>query len=203
MASKNDAPENRKINLPKASTLALRGKQSIRATFKLTEGCIDAINIVATHLGIKQKSLFDHLIEDAEALRSIARETQDQSPADKKVVAKTFVINRNSLDVLNKISEEYHVTKESLVEFSVQRLLPIIANAQVTHEERKKIIRQIKDHLKSGEKIHEFIKNQFGSDDIICKKYEEIMKNYRNCTEVIQNYIDKSRNIEKFEINSF
>ena len=35
------------ISLPETSALDLRGKQSVRATFKLTEGCIDTINIVA------------------------------------------------------------------------------------------------------------------------------------------------------------
>lgn len=52
----------------------LRGRQSIRATFKLTAGCIDAISIVAKHLGIKQKSLFDHLAEDTQVLKKLLRE---------------------------------------------------------------------------------------------------------------------------------
>ena len=74
-------------SLPRASTADLRGKQSVRATFKLTEGCIDAISIVAAHLGIKQKSLFDHLVEDDRSLRSIAREIQHlkiKKPLQKK-----------------------------------------------------------------------------------------------------------------------
>ena len=48
-------------SLPRTFTSDLRGRQSVRATFKLSEGCIEAISIVAAHLGIKQKSLFDHL----------------------------------------------------------------------------------------------------------------------------------------------
>ncbi|MFO7496112.1 MAG: hypothetical protein R6X05_10835, partial [Desulfobacterales bacterium] len=48
-------------SLPLAFSDDLRGRQSVRATFKLTESCINAIHIVAAHMGIKQKSLFDQL----------------------------------------------------------------------------------------------------------------------------------------------
>ena len=56
----------------------LRGRQSVRATFKITGKAIDAITIVAAHLGIKQKSLFDHLIDDTRSLNLIAREIQSE-----------------------------------------------------------------------------------------------------------------------------
>ena len=62
------------ITLPHPSSADLRGKQSVRATFKLTEKAIEALSIVAVHLGIKQKSLFDHLLEDTRSLSAIAKE---------------------------------------------------------------------------------------------------------------------------------
>ena len=46
--------------MPKPTTLDLRGRQSVRATFRLSEACIDAISILSAQLGIKQKSVFDH-----------------------------------------------------------------------------------------------------------------------------------------------
>ena len=58
------------ISLP--SSADLRGRQSVRVTFKLTSEAINTVSIVATHLGIKQKSLFDHLIEDVKSLNFIA-----------------------------------------------------------------------------------------------------------------------------------
>ncbi|MEK6194066.1 MAG: hypothetical protein N2F24_07555, partial [Deltaproteobacteria bacterium] len=66
MSDKNEWSVN--LSLPQARTSDLRGRQSVRATFKLTEACIGAISIVAAHLGIKQKSLFDHLVEDISTL---------------------------------------------------------------------------------------------------------------------------------------
>ena len=60
------------LSLP--SSADLRGRQSVRATFKLTEMAINVVNIISTHLGIKQKSLFDHLIDDTQSLDVIAKE---------------------------------------------------------------------------------------------------------------------------------
>lgn len=59
------------ISIPRTSTSDLRGKQSVRTTFRLSEGCIKAISIVANQMGIKQKSLFDHLVEDIKTLESL------------------------------------------------------------------------------------------------------------------------------------
>ena len=61
------------LSLPAAHTLDLLGKQSVRATFKSSRNCIDMIDIVSAQLNIKKKSLFDHLAEDIESLKTIAQ----------------------------------------------------------------------------------------------------------------------------------
>ena len=58
--------------LPQPSSRDLRGRQSVRATFKLTARAIETMSAVSIHLGIKQKSLFDHLVDDIKAQREIA-----------------------------------------------------------------------------------------------------------------------------------
>ena len=60
------------FSLPSTSPADLRGRQSVRATFRLSTKAIDALSVVAVQLGIKQKSLFDHLIEDLTVLEKIA-----------------------------------------------------------------------------------------------------------------------------------
>jgi len=42
---------------------ALRGRQSVRATFRLPTEMVSLLSIAASHLGLKQKSLFDQLVE--------------------------------------------------------------------------------------------------------------------------------------------
>ncbi len=46
------------IAMSEPSALDLKGRQSVRATFRLSEDCIDAISILSAQLGIKQKSVF-------------------------------------------------------------------------------------------------------------------------------------------------
>ena len=86
-----------------ASVLDLRGRQSVRATFRLSEACIEAISILSTQLGIKQKSVFDHLMEDAQVLKSIAREMANIEFDRHECVQKTFVISRRSLSFLDTV----------------------------------------------------------------------------------------------------
>ena len=65
MKKSKDNHQDTYISLPRPTTLDLRGRQSVRATFRLSEACIDAISILSAQLGIKQKSIFDHLMENA------------------------------------------------------------------------------------------------------------------------------------------
>jgi hypothetical protein len=195
----NDENEETKgISLPKTFTSDLRGRQSVRATFKLSEGCIEAISIVAAHLGIKQKSLFDHLVEDARSLKSIAREIQNIKLTRQGRVQKTFVISRRSLLSLENISKNFNAPRDALVELSVQRLLPIIAKEREKHEKRKKMLNEIAEHLEEGERLLNKTKEIFGEEDTICQKLESVMTVYDNAYHHIASFIEKGKIIEEF-----
>jgi hypothetical protein len=187
------------ISLPKTFTSDLRGRQSVRATFKLSEGCIEAISIVAAHLGIKQKSLFDHLAEDARTLKSIAREIQNIKITKQGRIQKTFVISRRSLLSLENVSKNFNAPRDALVELSVQRLLPIIAKEREKHEKRKKMLNEIDKHLKEGERLLSNAKEIFGVEDTICQKLESVMTVYENAYHHIASFIEKGKIIEEFQ----
>jgi len=148
----------------------LKGRQSVRATFKLTQGCIEAITIVANQMGIKKKSLFDHLAEDKKSLESIAQEIKNTTLNQDTRVQKTFVISKRSLSSLNEISKNFNAPRDALVEFSIQRLFPIINRERKKHEKRKEFITKINGHYKEGEKILLEIRNELGDDDPIINK---------------------------------
>jgi len=193
---KNDQAKG--ISLPKTFTSDLRGRQSVRATFKLSEGCIEAISIVAAHLGIKQKSLFDHLVEDARFLTSIAREIQDIKLTKQGRVQKTFVISRRSLLSLENVSKNFNAPRDALVELSVQRLLPIIAKEREKHEKRKKMLNEIAKHLEEGKKLLSSTREMFGIEDTIYQKLEPVMTVYENAYHHIASFIEKGKIIEEF-----
>ncbi len=184
------------FSLPLASTL--KGKQSVRATFRLTGGCIDAISIVAAQLGIKQKSLFDHLAEDIQNLELIAREIKNKQLKKRNRIQKTFVISRRSLSSLDEISKLFNAPRDALVEYSIQRLLPIIDKERKKHEKRKEFFVKIKQHFKEGEKILNDISNQLGDDDPIINKFALVMSAYETAKTNMEAFIDRSKSIEEF-----
>jgi uncharacterized protein (UPF0147 family) len=187
--------------LPRSLTSGLRGRQSVRATFKLSGGCIDAISIVATHLGIKQKSLFDHLIEDIQSLSSIAREIQNSKLSMENRIQKTYVMSRKTLLSLDQISKDFNTPRDALVEYSIQRLLPIIAREREKHEKRKNIRRELTAHFKGGVDILHKINELLGDDDPIFEKFGTVMAVYQKAYDQIESYIEKGKIIEEFELD--
>ena len=184
------------INLPGTCSADLRARQSVRATFKLSSECIDAISVVSKHLGIKQKSLFDHLAEDVKALKSIAREVRKTKQRRDHLVQKTFVISRRSLCSLDQISKNFNAPRDSLVEYSVQRLLPLIETECRNQEKRKKVIAAIKKHFRSGTLLLEKWEKSLGGEDPILNKLAFAMNIYENAIMEMDDIIEHGKHIE-------
>ena len=186
-------------SLPRTFTSDLRGRQSVRATFKLSEGCIEAISIVAAHLGIKQKSLFDHLAEDGQSLRSIAREIQDAKLDKQGRIQKTYVISRRSLSSLEHVSRNFNAPRDALIELSVQRLLPIIAKERKKHEKRKEMLKEIENHFKAGSVLLHKLKGSLEAEDPIFQKFESMMAVYESAYQYMAAFVEKGKIIEEFQ----
>jgi len=187
------------MSLPKTSTSALRGRQSVRATFKLSEDCINTISIVASHLGIKQKSLFDHLIEDARSLEAIANELQFARESVRNRIQKTFVISRRSKSSLDEVSRNYNAPRDALVEYSVQRLLPIIARERDRHDKRKELLEKIATHLNQGKKLLHTAGELLDEEDLVYHKLDSVMTIYENAYNSIESLVEKGKIIEDFQ----
>jgi hypothetical protein len=190
---------DRGISESKPTTLELRGRQSVRATFRLSEACIDAISILSAQLGIKQKSVFDHLMEDAQALENVAQELENNEFASHQRIQKTFVISRRSLSFLDMISSEYNAPRDALVEYSVRRLLPIIATERKNHEKRKELLAQISNHFERGKLLLSIAEEALDRDDPIVNKLETAMSVYKNALDDITSFIERGKMIEKFQ----
>jgi uncharacterized protein (UPF0147 family) len=188
-----------RIAISKTTTLDLRGRQSVRATFRLSEACIDAISILSAQLGIKQKSVFDHLMEDYQVLKSMARELEDIKFDRQERIQKTFVISRRSLSFLDMVSSKHNTPRDALVEYSVRRLLPIIASEREKHEKRKELMTAISSHFAKGEELLSKAEKMLGADDPIVNKLETAIAGYKNALDGIVNFIEKGKIIEAFK----
>jgi len=175
----------------------LKGRQSVRATFRLSTGCIAAISIVAGQLGIKQKSLFDYLVEDIEALKAIARRLKQDWAAEKNErIQKTFVISRRSLSSLELVASDFNTPRDALVELSVQRLLPIIASERQKHALRKTMIEKIESFHHSGNRLAEKLQSRLGTDDPMTQHFDLAMAAFRGAFIQIRELIQKGQALE-------
>ena len=186
------------FSLPQPSSSDLRGRQSVRATFRLSERAIDAISIVSIHLGIKQKSLFDHLIEDTESLNVIAQEIQSDLTERGNRIQKTYVLSRKTLSSLDRISKVFDTPRDALVEYSIQRLLPLIARERKRHRARKEILKDFGQYIDHGRKLLRKSKEVLGEDDPVSDKIEAALVTLMNTNGHLESFVEKGEIIETF-----
>ena len=184
--------------IPQTSSLELRGRQSVRATFKLSQRAVETLSIVSVHLGIKQKSLFDHLLEDTGSLRIIAKDIRSAKMEWPDRIQKTFVLSRKTLSCLEKTSEAFNTPRDALVEISIQRLLPIIQKEREKQQRRKALLEELRKYLGQGQKILEKTRRFLGEDDPVYEKLEPAMKTLSSTHRNIELFVEKGKIIEEF-----
>ncbi|WP_299980310.1 hypothetical protein [Desulfobacula sp.] len=183
---------------PGSTMFDLRGKQSVRATFKLSQKAIDAIGLVAIHMGIKQKSLFDHIIEDIDALDSLAKTIRIKQFKKIPRKQKTFVLSRRTIEALEAISRAYGTPRDALVEYSVKKLESIISVEKARHEERKILLKDIIDHFNQGKSLYKNAVSILGKDDPFCRRIEKAVFACHKTEKELAVFIKKSKVLEKF-----
>ncbi len=193
--------ENKKtllhLQFTEETTADLRGRQSVRTTFKLTERSIEALSILAGQLGIKQKSLFDHLIEDTKALRLIAGEAEDVGNRMHRI-AKTYVISRKTLETLERVSVQYDTPRDALVEYSIERILPLLAREKEKHVQRKQLLEGMRDYFQKGSELLGKAEKNLGRDDPIFLELYNMMRMVKHCCQSLENSVEKGKKIERF-----
>ena len=156
------------------------------------------MSAVSIHLGVKQKSLFDYLIGDAEVLNVIANEAEPVLSRGEDSVQKTYVISRNTLSLLDSISKSSDAPRDILVEYSIQRLLPIISREQEKHEKRKLLLKELKSNVIQNEKLLEKTKRALGEEDPVYNEIETALSGFRKTCTRIESLIERGECIEKF-----
>lgn len=197
MAANTDPNSAIKFELPYPDTAELKSTQSVRATFRLPEHAILSLNIVSNQLGVKQKSLFDHLIADTDALETIARRLSQSKPRPSGGVQKTFVISKKTLSTLQKMAADYQASRDALVEFSIRRLKPVIEQEKSKLDARKKIAARIKTALASQKNLLDDAQRQLGAEDPICEHLAYAMERFDSAYTAIAAFVKKSEKISE------
>lgn len=202
MAVKTGKKMSPGLNLPRMTSSALKGKQSVRANFKLSEVCIQAINIVSTQLGLKHRSLFDYLVEDIDALQTIAEDIVKSDHHPDKRVQKSFIISRETLKLIDDMCDNLNISRDILIENSVRRLLPIIEKEIENHRKRREMLDLVDKHLKSSRIVLNTIKDSVGADDPIYRAFKNSVSTCKQVSSQIGNIVQKGKVLEGFDPDS-
>jgi len=198
MANKSNKKAASTVTLPRMTTLALKGKQSVRTSFKLSEGCIQAINIVATLLGIKHRSLFDYLVEDTESLETLAKDIVKIEPSKNNGSQKSFIVSRDTLKAIDSLCEKLKISRDTLIELSVRRLLPIIEKEMECHRKRKELFELVNKQYQESRKVLDSIKTSVGTEDPAYKAYQTSVAACKQVKKQFNEILSKGKVIEGF-----
>ncbi len=178
----------------------LRGKQSVRTTFRLPQRSIMALSVLSAQLGIKQKSLFDHISEDLEVLRACAAAAEAVEEAGKReqAVAKTYVISRKTLENLERVAAGCSASRDALVISSIERIMPLLLQEQQKHQQRKKILAETESWLKAGLDLFQRSRKELGDDDPAVVELAAMLNGAQRAFANLESMVEKGKRIENF-----
>lgn len=152
----------------------LKKRQSVRTTFKLPEKTINLLKISTKHLGIKQKTLLNQLIEDETVLNILAKEAQTHYRNDDDCRPKSFVLSQKALDLINVMLDRYDIARDILVELSISRLASYIESLSEKHDQRRSLLKEINKYQQLLEELSSKAKAAFKQEDPFRTKLERL-----------------------------
>jgi len=195
--------EKERNSLPRSGNLNdLLGKKSVRATFKLRPEAIEMLSILAAQLGIKQKSLFDYLMEDEDALHAIAQSLPSDTAENDNRIQKTFVVSKRSLSTLEVVTKHAAASRNDLIEQSIQRLLPVFEKERERQDRREDAFNRIENHFKQANFLLGEIGQKLGKDDILYSLLEPVMAQYAKAFAEIKKWVEKGKRISTLSVDA-
>ncbi len=176
----------------------LKGRQSVRATFKLPASVIELLSVAANQLGLKQKSLFDQLVENREILEQVAAHASTFLPLQEDRQQKTYVISRNSLMALDHVARTHRVPRDLLVEISIGRLLPVLDAEQEKQKYRREMGNELAALLEQSERLQARAGRMLGADDQSVRQLERIVGHLRTCLAQLAAQVELGKTIENY-----
>lgn len=182
------------------TSAGLKKKQSVRTTFRLPDEIINLLSVVASQLGLKQKSLFDQLVEDRELLERLVEKTIGAVDFEKKKVRpKTFVVSRNSLHILDSMARENNIPRDLLVEISIRRLIPVLSSEHEKQTKRKRIHEEVDAFFNQGEKLLQKASRLLGKEDDYYILLKDTIERCRENTRELKSIVGKGKAMDDFE----
>lgn len=176
---------------------ALRGRQSVRATFRLPTEMVSLLSIAASHLGLKQKSLFDQLVENRQVLEQVATSAEGYQPSADRRQQKTYVLSRNSL-ALDLVARTHGLARDLLVEISISRLLPVLSAEQERQQNRKAVLVELEEYWQEGRVLLARTGERLGSEDPATRQLAALVGQCERVVRELRDQVERGRAMEDY-----
>ena len=177
---------------------ALRGRQSVRATFRLPTEMVSLLSVAASHLGLKQKSLFDQLVENRQVLEQVAASAEGYQPSVDRRQQKTYVLSRNSLAALDLVARTHGLARDLLVEISISRLLPVLSAEQERQQNRKAVLVELEEYWQEGRVLLARTGERLGSEDPATRQLAALVGQCERVVRELRDQVERGRAMEDY-----
>lgn len=196
----NNAAEHHDIAISEAR---LRDSQSVRTTFRLPVHLIELLGIVAGQFGVKQKSLFDQLIEDRDVLNELAEWAGGYTPDNRNRRTKTYVLSKRSLLALERVVSEKQVSRDILVEISIRRLLPVLIAERKKHINRARIQSDMEKYLRHGYELLAQAERLLGTTDPVYEMVGRMVRLSEEKMHDLTEIVARGKILEQVDLERF
>ncbi len=196
----NNLAEHNSIAISEAR---LRGRQSVRTTFRLPVHLIELLGIIAEQFGVKQKSLFDQLIEDRDVLNELAEWAGGYTPDNRERRTKTYVLSKRSLLALERVVTEKQVPRDILVEISIRRLLPVLIAERKKHMNRVRIQGDMEKYLRHGYKLLAQAEKLLGKTDPVYEMVGRMVRLSEEKMHDLTEIVARGKILEQVDLERF
>jgi hypothetical protein len=103
---------------------------------------------------------------------------------------------------LDAVTKHIPVSKDDLIERSIQRLLPILEKERIRQQRRASVLTRIVDHFKQGKALAKDVQANVGKDDTIYQSLASIMEAYEKTVADIQKLVNKGKRVSEFPLDA-
>jgi 3-dehydroquinate synthetase len=113
-------------------------------------------------------------------------------------VAKTYVISRKTLENLEQVCKRYQTPRDALVEFSIERILPLIQVEKKKHANRKKLTERLDRLLADSRALIKEADQLLEHDDPVFEQIYQVARSVQAGCDEIDDIIDRGKRLEEF-----
>ena len=197
MKKKESIPDS----LPEIKLDDMRKKRSVRTTFNLYENTHENLNWLSDYNKITMKEVFDSLLEYKQILWTVADAAKEKFDdigeevyKDTVKTRKTYVISKDALQTLTKISQETNVSRDSLLEYQINLIKNIAESAREELIENHKKALELIEHYYWGSPE---IEDMLGYDDPVSTRFRLALGYMDNLIDDIKNELNNGVPVEE------